>query len=98
MEYLGWISLFAGEAARVFVPWLAKRRNDPTGENGSKWNFKKYVLPQLISLLLVILLMPLIIPDLNTMGDIPYQAAWMVGWAAGDIGRKTYKALADEEW
>ena len=95
IAYLGWISLYAGLTARVFVPWLAKRRKDP---DAAKWDFKRFVLPQLLSLLLIILVLPLVINDLESMGDLPFQAAWLVGWAGADIGRKTYKALADEEW
>ena len=95
IEILAWASLFIGLVARVFVPFLSKRRNNP---DPVLWNFKKYVLPQLLSLGLVILVLPLIITELSSMGEVPYQAAWLVGWGAGDVGRKTYKALSDEEW
>ena len=93
IEYVAYFSLFAGLALRVFIPWLAKRQQDP--EN-AKWNMK-YVWPQVLAVVLVALLLPLTIADLSSLGDIPAQAAWVLGWGAADIGRKTYKTLANEE-
>ena len=91
--YLAWFSLFAGLSLRVFIPWLAKRQQDP--EN-AQWDMK-YVWPQVLSVVLVGLLLPLTIADLGSVADIPVQAAWILGWGAADIGRKTYKTLANEE-
>ena len=90
---VSWISLGVGVLARVFVPWLAKRRQDP--EN-AKWTWK-FVWPQLLSVVLIFLLLPLVVSDLQSVGGLPWQAAWLAGWAAADIGRETYKALATEE-
>lgn len=92
--YAGWISLIVGILARVFVPWLAKRQLDP---EGAEWDFKKYVLPQLLSFVLILILLPLIVSELDTIGGLPWQAAWLAGWGAGDIGRQTYKRLANDE-
>ena len=88
-----WISLAVGVLARIFVPWLAKRRENPEQAQW-KWTF---VWPQLISVVLIFLLLPLLIGDLVGLGGLPWQAAWLAGWAAADIGRETYKALAKEE-
>lgn len=93
IQALPYISLVFGLLMRVFIPWLAKRQVDP--EN-AKWNWK-YVWPQLLSFGLVFLLVPLTVADIGAVGDIPAQAAWVLGWGAGDIGRKTYKTLAQEE-
>jgi len=94
METLApWLSMTLGVVARVFVPWLAKRRQEP---DKAKWNWK-FVWPQLVSVALIFLLLPLLIGDLADMGGLPWQAAWLAGWAAADIGRETYKALAKEE-
>lgn len=90
-----WISLGLGVTARVFVPWLSKRREDPEGPTSS-WDWK-YVWPQLLSVTLIFLLLPLLVSDLEDVGGLPWQAAWLVGWAAADLGRETYKALAKEE-
>lgn len=88
-----WISLGIGVLARVFVPWLAKRRENP-GE--AKWSWK-FVWPQVVSVGLIFLLLPLVVSDLANVGNLPWQAAWLAGWAAADIGRETYKAFAKEE-
>ncbi len=88
-----WVSMAVGVLARVFVPWLAKRREEP---DMFKWSWK-FVWPQFVSVGLIFLLLPLLIGDLSKMGGLPWQAAWLAGWAAADIGRETYKALAKEE-
>lgn len=93
VEFLAWFSLFAGLLLRIFIPWLAKRQMDP--EN-AQWDWK-YVWPQLLSVGIVALLLPLTIADLGSIAEIPAQAAWVLGWGAADIGRKTYKALANDE-
>lgn len=94
MEMLApWVSMTVGVMARVFVPWLAKRREEP---EEAKWSWK-FVWPQLVSVGLIFLLLPLLLGDLSEMGGLPWQAAWLAGWAAADIGRETYKALAKEE-
>ena len=88
-----WVSLGIGVLARVFVPWLAKRRQSP---DEAQWSWK-HVWPQVISVGLIFLLLPLVVSDLQSIGGLPWQAAWLAGWAAADIGRETYKALAQEE-
>ncbi len=93
MILLPWVSMVVGVLARVFVPWLAKRREKPEEAKWS-WNF---VWPQLVSVALIFLLLPLLIGDLASLGGLPWQASWLAGWAAADIGRETYKALAKEE-
>ena len=93
MILIPWVSMVLGVLARVFVPWLAKRREKPEEAKWS-WNF---VWPQLVSVALIFLLLPLLIGDLSGLGGLPWQAGWLAGWAAADIGRETYKALAKEE-
>jgi uncharacterized BrkB/YihY/UPF0761 family membrane protein len=88
-----YVSLVVGIVARVFVPWLAKRRENP---EEAKWTWR-FVWPQLVSVALIFLLLPLIISDLSAIGKIPWQAAWLAGWGAADLGRKTYKVIAKEE-
>ena len=91
--YVAYFSLFAGLVLRIVIPWLAKRQQDP--EN-AKWDWR-YVWPQVLSVVIVALLLPLTLADLASVGVIPAQAAWVLGWGAADIGRKTYKALANED-
>ena len=88
-----WISLSIGVLARVFVPWLAKRRENP---QGAEWAWK-FVWPQVIAVALIFLLLPVVVSDLGAVSQLPFQVAWLAGWAAADIGRETYKALAREE-
>ena len=93
-QLLPWFSLLIGLAARVFVPWLAVRQADP---GNAKWSFHPFVWPQLLSFAILFLLLPLLVADLDMITEIPVQAAWLLGWGAGDIGRKTYKTLASED-
>lgn len=86
------ISLFIGLLARIFVPWLAKRRQNPAE---AEWSWK-VVWPQLLGFGLVILVLPLVISDLKMIAELPAQAAWILGWGAADLGRQTYKAFANE--
>ena len=88
-----WLFLGLGVVARVFVPWLAKRREQP---ESAKWAWP-YVWPQLISVVLILLLLPVVVSDMSIVSSLPFPAAWLAGWAAADIGRETYKALAKEE-
>lgn len=91
-EWIGLISLLVGLAARIVVPWLAVRQQDP--ENAA-WSWR-FVWPMLLSFGIVVLLLPLIIQDLESIRELPYQAAWLVGWGAADIGRKAYKMISKE--
>ncbi len=88
-----WISLTLGVLARIFVPWLAKRRENP---EEAKWAWK-FVWPQLVAVVLIFLLLPLVVSDLAAVGNLPWQAAWLAGWAAADLGMETYKAFAKKE-
>jgi len=72
---------------------LAKRRANP---EEAQWSWK-FVWPQLVSVLLIGLLLPLLISNLAGIGNLPWQAAWLVGWGAADLGRETYKIFAKEE-
>lgn len=90
---LPWLSLFVGLAARIFVPWLAKRQQDADA-SAFEW---KYVWPQLLSVALILFVLPIVVSDLSLVSNLPYQAAWLLGWAAGDIGRQTYKVMARDE-
>lgn len=87
-----WVSLFVGLVARIVVPWLAVRQADPQSADWS-WRF---VWPMAVSFVLVFLVLPLVIADLSVISSLPYQAAWLMGWGAADLGRKSYKVLAKE--
>ena len=89
---MGMGSLLVGLLARVLVPWLAKRREDP---EGAQWSWR-FVWPMMLSFGILLLLVPLLVGELETVAQMPAQAAWLVGWGAADIGRKTYKTLVKE--
>lgn len=83
-----WALLTVGMAARIIVPFLLERREDPT----LSWDWK-YVWPQLISFVIIALMLPVIVPDLKGIASLDLQAAFLVGWAAGDIGNIGRKFL-----
>ena len=93
MEFLPYFSLFVGLLARVFVPWLAKRRLDP-GKYAWQW---KLLWPQLLAFVLIMMVLPLVIGDLEAIAVFGPQAAWLIGWGAADIGSQTYKAFAKDD-
>jgi hypothetical protein len=92
LEYLSLISLLAGLGARVLVPWLAVRQQNP---DGAVWDWR-FVWPQVLSFVILILMLPLLVEDLAGIHETPAQAAWLLGWGAGDVGRKAYKVLVKE--
>ncbi len=83
-----WLLLTVGLLARIIVPFLIERRENP----GLGWDMK-YVWPQVISFTIIALMLPVIIPNLESIADLDYQAAFLVGWAAGDIGNISRKFL-----
>lgn len=86
--YVSWILLFVGILARIFVPFLIARREDPS--LGWSW---RYVWPQVLAFAIIALMLPVIVADLASIGELQYQAAFLVGWAAGDIGNLGRKVL-----
>jgi ABC-type phosphate/phosphonate transport system permease subunit len=87
------LSMFLGLVARVAIPFLAKRRKNP---DQAKWEWK-FIWPQLLSFLMVVLVLPLVVSDLSGIWTMQYQAAWILGWGAADLGRQVYKALETED-
>lgn len=83
-----WSLLFVGEIARIVVPFLLERRENPE----LSWDMM-YVWPMLISFVIISLMLPVIVPNLGSIADLDYQAAFLVGWAAGDIGNVGRKFL-----
>ena len=81
--YIGWIGLAVGLLSRIFVPWLNERRLNP---EEAQWSWR-YVWPQLIGVVVAALLLPLVISDLESIATLAFGPAWLMGWAAADIGR-----------
>jgi hypothetical protein len=82
MEVLPWILLLLGAAARIFLPFLIARRDDPS----LSWEWR-YVWPQLLSLGIFILILPLLVDDLASVSELDLQYAWLVGYGAASFGR-----------
>ena len=82
MTYLPWLLLFLGAIARICLPFLIARRDDPS----LSWDWK-YVWPQVLSVLIFILILPLLVDDLAGVSDLDLQYAWLVGYGAASFGR-----------
>ena len=86
--YLPWIFLVFGVLSRIFVPFLLARRDDPT----LSWSWR-YIWPQLITVLVVFLVLPLLIADLSAISTLAPTVTYLAGWAAADVGREADKLL-----
>jgi hypothetical protein len=86
MILVPWIFLFLGAIARIFLPFLIARRDDPS----LSWDWQ-YVWPQVLSVLIFILILPLLVDDLAGVGDLDWQFAWLVGYGAASFGRLSAK-------
>ena len=82
MDALPWLMLLLGAVARIFLPFLIARRDDPS----LSWEWR-YVWPQLLSIGIFVLLLPLLVDDLAGMADLDLQYAWLVGYGAASFGR-----------
>jgi hypothetical protein len=85
---LPWFLLILGIIARILVPWLIARREDPT----LPWSWH-YVWPQLVSFVVIVLMLPLMVSDLAQVSHLELQFAFLVGWGAADVGNTGRKLL-----
>lgn len=86
-----WLPIIAfglGAAAKLFVPWLIKRYRNPDAPD-SQWNWR-YFWPQLAALAVVLLVAPLITPDIETISTLPPVAAYLAGWGLGDQAKTLF--------
>lgn len=82
VQWLSLISLFAGIAARIAIPWFQVRRADPS----LSWQWR-YVWPEILGFLIVVLGLPMLVPDLQEVVlSLNWQAAWVVGVGAAEAG------------
>jgi len=88
MEYLSWIMLFVGALARVFLPFLLARRDDPN----LSWEWH-YLWPQLLSFGIFVLLLPLLVDNLASIKELDPQTSWLVGYGAASFGRLADKGF-----
>ena len=85
-EYISWLLLVLGITARIMVPWLIARKENPD----LLWSWC-YIWPQLVSFVVIALMLPILISDLANVSNLELQAAFLVGWAAADIGNTARK-------
>lgn len=88
-QYIGWLALGLGLLSRVFVPWFNARRLNP---EEAKWSWR-YVWPQLIGVGIAVLTLPFVVTDLESIGSLTFGPAWLIGWAAADLGRFADKLI-----
>lgn len=87
--YLGWVGLLLGVLSRIFIPWLNARRLNPEKADFS-WPF---VWPQLAAVVIVALGLPLVITNIEAVGQLALTSAYLIGWGAADVGRFVDKAV-----
>jgi hypothetical protein len=89
MEFIGWVGLGFGVVSRIFIPWLNSRRVNP---DEAKWSWR-YVWPQLVAVLIVALGLPLVLTNVEGVGQLSFAPAYLIGWAVADVGRFVDKAV-----
>jgi len=87
-DMLPYVWLGLGVLARMIIPWLLKLYK---GADMAAWDWK-YLYGQLIGAAIVFFAIPVLIGDLEAVAKLGFQAAFMSGYAAADIGRLMDKA------
>ena len=82
MDALPWLMLLLGAVARIFLPFLIARRDDPS----LSWEWP-YVWPQVLSVAIFVLILPVLVDDLANVSELELQYAWLVGYGAASFGR-----------
>lgn len=80
-----WLAVGAfglGALAKLFVPWLIKRYRNPEAED-AKWNWR-YFWPQLVAFAIVVLMAPVLSPDIESVLQMTPVMAYLAGWGLGD--------------
>jgi hypothetical protein len=92
--YTGFYFLAVGILARMFIPWLVKlykARNEPA-ELTWEWH---YLRGQVIATAIIFLGLPVLIGDLLAIGGWEFQAAFLAGYGAADLGRLIDKSATE---
>ncbi len=88
MEF-NWFALVVfllGFVARVFVPWLIARSKNPAN---SQWSWR-YVWPQLIAVIVLLLVAPIVAPNIEEVGQLSMVPAYILGWGTADLGKTLF--------
>jgi hypothetical protein len=86
-DFVPYIVFALGVLSRIFLPWLAARKEDPN----LSWSWV-YIWPQLVTAAVIAMVLPLIV-DLAAVADLDLPAAYLAGWGAADVGRTADKLL-----
>ncbi len=81
LMWLSFVSLLLGIVARIAIPWFQVRRDDPT----VSWSWP-YVWPEILGFFIVIIGLPMLVPDLQSILTLPWQASWLIGVGAAEAG------------
>jgi len=82
---INWLAVGAfglGAFAKLILPWLLKRYRDPDAPD-SKWNWR-YFWPQLVAFAIVVLVVPILTPNIEAINLMPPFGAYLAGWGLGD--------------
>lgn len=77
-----------GLVSRVFVPWMIERIRRPD-DPALKWAWR-YVWPQLLSVVVLVLVAPLVVSNIEQVLTMGVVAAYVFGWGAADIGKTLF--------
>ena len=73
-HFVPWFFLVLGIVSRILVPWLIARRDDPS----LSWTWR-YIWPQLVSFVVIVLMLPLLVSDLANVSTLELQVSFLVG-------------------
>jgi len=85
--YMSYLYVFLGILARAVLPWLLKMYES---KEKIDWDWT-YLRGQLIAVLVIVVAIPLLITDLNSVAGWDWQTAWLAGYAVADVGRMVEK-------
>jgi hypothetical protein len=92
-EYGGLIALALGVLARMLIPWLLLvRQSMGNGDKPPEWKWR-YLFGQLIGVGVLLIGLPLLVSDLKEVMAWPWQAAWLAGYGAAELGRLADKSV-----
>jgi hypothetical protein len=92
--YTGFYFLATGILARMFIPWLVLLYKGRNEEAAVSWEWH-YLRGQAIAAAIVFLGLPVLVGDLLAVGGWEFQAAFLAGYGAADVGRLIDKTVTE---
>lgn len=78
---MSYVFMLLGVVARAIVPWLIKMYRQ---EEWISWEWKA-LRSQLVGVVLVLVLLPSLMDNLNDIMNWDWQKAWLAGYAISDL-------------